>query len=260
MLERIFKPFGFRDMTSVDRWSVRLFWIVAAALFWQFYPAGPLFPRPTGTWNAAVWMFQNGLVEDIVVSGSRIIQSAFYAFLVGSVLGYMYNIGFFQEIVTFIALLRNVMMGLIVALFLIGHITGERLILTTMFFMILVYFVSGLIQIMDDINGDLIDHGITMRMSYWQILWHRVIRGKSYFVFMAFIPCIAMGWSMLSFVEGYSRSRGGIGDRMLQIDKISSYDGLLALGIVSGLVGFGLWFSLKKFGKWKFKWAISKSV
>ena len=260
MLAKLFLPFGFMDMSKGEKLNAALFWVVAIFLTWQFVPAGPLFPRPTGTWESLKFLYGNGLVDDVFVSLWRILQASAVSFVIGSLLGYMYNIGCFRPVVVILASGRNIMSGAITAFFLANHITGEKLILWTMAFVITVYFVSGLTQIMDDIIRDEIDHGVTMRMSPWQILWHRVIRNKAYLVYMAFIPCVSMGWSTLAFVEGYSRSRGGIGDRMLQVDKISSNDGIMALVLVSGLLGFGLWFLLRAFGRWKYRWAIERSV
>ncbi len=114
---------------------------------------------------------------------------------------------------------------------------GDQLKVYTMAFVILVYFLSSRLFAFMNQSRDELDHAVSMRMSPWQTLWHRIVRGKLHLALLDFVPCIGMGWAMLSFVEGTARDNGGLGDVMLQVDKINSYDGILALAIISVVIG-----------------------
>jgi NitT/TauT family transport system permease protein len=200
------------------------------------------------------------LVVDAVESVKTILIASGLSFIIGCVLGYLYLIPFFIPPVVFIASMRNTMMNVLIAALIMSGVGGETLKVSAVTFLITVFFTSSLVQLMDDMDRDEYDHAVTMRMSAWQILWHRVIRFRMYFVYMAFIPCVAMGYSTLSVVEGVVRTFGGLGDLMLQVDKISSYEGILAIAIVSGLLGFSLWLTLWTAGRAYFKWATRTTV
>lgn len=255
MFSCLFHPFGFSGMSKNEKRKLLVFWAAFLMLVWQYIPASPLFPRPLETAYQFVRLYNNGLMVDVGVSLSVIIRSALIAFPFGAILSYLYLIPFFRYPVMVYASLRNIsMVAIIAALFLKG-LGGDELKVTTMALLISFYFVSSVIQHFDELPIEEIDQAVCMRMSSWQILWHRVVRGKLHIVCYDFIPCLGMGWSTLSFVEGLSRAQGGLGDLFLQVDKINNYASILALAIVSGLLGFGMWFVLKLFVKRTFKYA-----
>lgn len=257
-MKNVFTPFG--KLTETQRRVSIIFWLVAGALFWQYWP-GVLIPRPLPTLQKIVQFYENGLLVELWVSTSVILRAGFLlAFPIGCLLSYLYTIPAFKPPIVFFATLRNMSMTALVAAFLMMSLGGDRLKVITMAFVICVYFVSSVIQHFDEVAQAEIDHGATMRMANWQILWHRVIRQRFYVVCYDFVPCIAMGWAMLSFVEGLSRSEGGLGDLMLQVDKINSYAGLLALAIVSVTVGFAIWYTLRFIIRTTFRWATQMGI
>ena len=255
MFSYLFRPFGFLGMPQSVKRMLRVFWPLFMILVWQYVPASPLFPRPLETAQQFVRLYKNGLVVDVWVSLSVIVRSALIAFPLGAILSYMYLIGFFRIPVMIFASLRNISMVAIIAALIMKGLGGDVLKVTTMTLLISFYFVASVIQHFDELPKEEIDQAVCMRMSSWQILWHRVIRGKLHIVCYDFIPCLGMGWSMLSFVEGLSRSEGGLGDLFLQVDKINNYASILALAIISGLLGFGMWFGLKLFVRRTFRYA-----
>lgn len=255
---QLFEPFGHR--TKIQKRVLIVFWTVVLFLAWQFWP-GTYMPRPAGTWAALEWLYGRGLIVEIWVSTWVIIRSGFMiAFPIGCVLSYLYTIPFFRPLVVMIASCRNASMNALIAVFLMMSLDGDRLKVITMSFVLLVYFVSSVTSILDSLPQDEIDHAIAMRMSSWQTLWHRVVRGRFYDIATSFVPCIAMGWAMLSFVEGAARGLGGLGDLMLQNDKINSYDGILALTFVAVAFGLGISLVLQGLLRWMSPYVVQKSV
>jgi ABC-type nitrate/sulfonate/bicarbonate transport system permease component len=247
-------------VTKPQKRLLRIFWLVVAFFFWQFWP-GYLIPRPEETFEELLRLYERGLSIELWVSLWVIIRAGiFISFPLGCILTYLYTAEFWKPPILFIASLRNIGMNTLVAAFIMMSLGGDTLKVITMSFVMTVYFVSSTIQRIDSFSQDFVNHGITMRQSRWQILWHRVIRGSFYLFCYDFIPCLGMGWSMLSFVEGLARNEGGMGDIMLQVDKINSYAGILALAIVGGTFGMGMWYGLRFLIRSISKFASQKSV
>lgn len=238
----LFRPFGYA--TANQKRGLVALWGALALGAWQYWP-GALIPRPAETIHEFSSLFANGLFADIGVSLWVIVRAGVIAFALGCALGYLYTLPAFKAPVLVYASMRNIMMNAIVATFLMIWPAGDTLKVWTMVFMMSVYFVSANVQRIDSFSQEEIDHAVTMRMTSWQTLWHCVVRGKLHLFGYDFIPCMGMGWSMLSFVEGLSRTAGGIGDLMLQADKITSLSGIMALAILSGALGFGIWYGLR---------------
>jgi ABC-type nitrate/sulfonate/bicarbonate transport system permease component len=240
----LFRPFGFS--TENQRRALVGIWAALAVALWQYWPSA-LIPRPADTIHEFASLWESGLFVDVEVSLWVIIRAGGIAFLLGCGLGYLYTLPAFKAPILFYASMRNIMMNAIVAMFLMISPGGDSLKVWTMVFMMSVYFVAANVQRIDSFSQEEIDHAVTMRMSPWQTLWHCVVRGKLHLFGYDFIPCLGMGWSMLSFVEGLSRSQGGIGDLMIQMDKITSLSGILALAALSGALGFAIWYGLRRF-------------
>lgn len=253
----LFQPFG--ASTTTHRILIRVFWVALFFVVWQWWP-GYLIPRPLGTMRQLARLYNNGLMVELWVSSSVIIRAACVAFPLGCTLSYCYTIPVFRPVVLFYATLRNASMTAWVAAFIMMSLGGDLLKVVTMTVMISLYFVSSVIQHFDELSQDDIDDAVSMRMSPWQVLWHCVVRGKLHVVCFDFIPCLGMGWAMLSFVEGLARDQGGLGDIMLQVDKISSFEGILVLAMVSVAFGFGMWFVLRSFVRRFFRYAVQVAV
>ncbi len=234
--ERVsWKRFGFAI-------AVTGFVIVAG---WQLYPSF-IMPRPWETVLRGMALLQRGLLGDIGVSLWTILCAGGISFVLGSLISYCIFMADLKPSVMLISILRFLPMSAPIVLLLMLHFNGDQLKLLTMTFIITVYFVASNVQGNFGINPQMVYHGFTLGMSRWQILWHRVVRGAMYHNIGMFLPNFGMGFSMLSLVEGMSRSSGGIGDVMLQQEKIYSFSGMAALCIITAMLGFVLWLIITK--------------
>lgn len=242
---------GLKPFENTSNWRFAIAIAVTAVVIlavWQFYPSYIL-PRPWETVQRGISLFERGLIGDVGVSVWIIIRAGLISFVIGSIVSYGLFLSDLKPTVHFIAILRCLPMSAPVVLLLALHFNGDDLKLYTMVFIITVYFVAANVQSNFGISPQMVYHGFTLGMSRWQILWHRVIRGGMFYNIMNFIPNLGMGWSMLTLIEGLSRSSGGIGDVMLQQEKIFSFSGIAALCVLSGSLGFAMWFSLTKANK-----------
>lgn len=243
----IFMPF-YKGTTNQCR-LVALGWVVLGLLLWQYaLPAG--LSRPYGTWEKLVHQYENGLMVDFLVSLKTIGWACAYAFPTGCLLGYLYTAEAWKPPVRFIASMRNMGTTAVIAGLILIQFSGDMIKTLTIGLIILVYFLSSLTQQFDNIHQERLDLARTMNMTPTQTLWHLVVRGELYQVCANFIPNIGIGWSMLSIAEGVVRGSGGIGDLLLQQDKISSMNGIVALAGVTNITGHiiavACWFVLRR--------------
>lgn len=229
----IFQPF-YRGTPSQRR-LIALAWVVIGLLFWQYVLPDGL-SRPYGTWQKLVHQYNNGLMVDFVISLKTIALACAFAFPVGCLLGYLYTAEAWKPLVRFIASMRNMGATALIAALILLNFSGSNIKVFTIALVILVYFLSTLVQQFDGINQERLDLAWTMNMTPMQTLWHLVVRGELFQVCASFIPNIGIGWSMLSTAEGAVRA-GGIGDLLLQQDKISSMNGIVSLASVTNVAG-----------------------
>ena len=81
------------------------------------------------------------------------------------------------------------------------------------------------------------DHARTLRMSEWRVVWEVVILGTADKAFEVLRQNAAIGWMMLTMVEGISRSEGGVGAMLLNQNKHFHLAEVFAIQITILLVG-----------------------
>ena len=81
------------------------------------------------------------------------------------------------------------------------------------------------------------DHARTLRFSEWRVVWEVVILGTIDQAFEVMRQNAAMGWMMLTMVEGIYRAGGGIGVMLLNQDKHFRLADVFAIQVVFLLVG-----------------------
>lgn len=77
------------------------------------------------------------------------------------------------------------------------------------------FLVTTMTNVVAAIPADQFDDARTLRMSEWQATWYVVVRGTLPQALDAVRDNAAMGWSMLTMVEGIVRSEGGVGVLLL---------------------------------------------
>ena len=76
-------------------------------------------------------------------------------------------------------------------------------------------------------------------MSEWRVVWEVVVLGTADKAFEVLRQNAAIGWMMLTMVEGISRSEGGIGAMLLNQNKHFRLAEVFAIQIVILAVGMG---------------------
>src|SRR4029077_19370974 len=121
---------------------------------------------------------------------------------------------------------------------------GHQLKLYLLMFSVSVFFVTGMADVITSIPQEQFDLTRTLRMGEWHVLWETVVLGQADRAFDVMRQNAAIGWMMLTMVEGMSRSEGGIGTLLLDSTKHFHLATIFALQIVILTLGLAQDYSL----------------
>lgn len=74
-------------------------------------------------------------------------------------------------------------------------------------------------------------------MGPWRVVWEVIVLGKMHVALAILRQNAAMGWGMLTLVEGLRYSDGGIGALLLSDRKFFRYDAVFAVLVLVLVVG-----------------------
>jgi len=115
--------------------------------------------------------------------------------------------------------------------------TGHQLKLWMLVFGMTPFFLTSMASVVEQIPSERFDHARTLGLTEWRVVREVVIHGTLDQALEALRQNAAMGWMMLTMVEGVVRSDGGIGAMMLNENKHLALDAVFALILVVLLVG-----------------------
>lgn len=213
--------------------------IVGLILFWQFVPSEFL-PRPLDVLGAFpdLW-FQDGLGEQLLISYWVQLKAIFIALIVSLILAYAASIPLLRPLVIFISTWRFVSLGPLVVFFtLLLTADGHNLKVSLLVFGISVFYITSMVQVVLDIPTEELEHARTLKMGEWRTLTEVAVIGKLDLALEMLRQNAAMGWMMLTMVEGLVRSEGGIGTLMLNQVKHFHLAQVAAIILVLYIVGF----------------------
>lgn len=219
-------------------WTLTGGWIVFLLLFWFVAPV-PLLPKPGSVAAALGQQWQLGAAFEMVVSLLLSFQAIFFATVIGLGLSYLSTIPLFRVPVDWIGKLRFLSLTGVTLIFTLMTPNGHWLRVSVLAFAIVTFLVNDMMQVIADIPQARFDHARTLGMSNWQTLREVVIRGTLAEAFEAIRMNAAMAWMMLTMVEGLSRSGGGIGVLLLNLNRHMQLDALLGIQIMIFVVGIG---------------------
>jgi NitT/TauT family transport system permease protein len=234
-LSRAFAPNGFLDATAMN---VLIAGQVALALvFWQLYPS-PVVPRPMEVLEGlrTLW-FEQGLGRELIASLGVYLEALAITTAITLLLCYLTVMPFFRPIAAAVAkgrFLSMVGLSLLITLMLGG---GRPLKVSMLVFGIGVFFVTSMLDVVASIPRDAFDHARTLRMSEWRTIWEVVVLGTADKALDALRQNAAIGWMMLSMVEGIVRSEGGIGAMLLNLQKHMRLSEVFAIQLLILVVG-----------------------
>jgi NitT/TauT family transport system permease protein len=94
-----------------------------------------------------------------------------------------------------------------------------------------------MVDVVASIPRDTFDHARTLRMGEWRATWEVVVRGTADKAMEVLRQNAAIGWMMLTMVEGISRAEGGVGAMLLNQNKHFHLPEVFAIQILILTVG-----------------------
>ncbi|MBS1724912.1 MAG: nitrate ABC transporter permease [Armatimonadetes bacterium] len=213
------------------------FEIVLFLLFWLNSPLEVL-PKPQEVFAAfqRLW-FEQGLGQELIRSFKTNLQALFLTALISLGLAYLTVMPVFRPIVAAISKGRFLSMVGFTFVFTLLVGGGQQLKLSLLVFGMVVFFVTSMASVVIDIPREKFDHARTLRMGEWKVVWEVVVRGTFDRAFEVMRQNAAIGWMMLTLVEGNQRGLGGVGAMLLNQQKHLKLPEVFAIQITILLVG-----------------------
>lgn len=212
--------------------------VVGLFLLWMFSPFVFL-PTQTETLQAFSDLWQAGLGIELLTSFTLNLQAIGVATALSLLLAYATVLPFFRPIVAAISKLRFLSLVGLTFFFTLATSSGHTLKLYLLVFSISVFFVTSMADVLAAIPKTQFDLARTLKMGSWRIVWEVIIIGQMDKAFDVLRQNAAIGFMMLTMIEGMSRSEGGIGTVLLNQNKHFKLAAILAIQIVILLLGLG---------------------
>ena len=202
--------------------------------------AAPLkvLPNPREVFAALLHLWtKEGLAAELTTSVVLNLQALALSSLISLGLAYLTVLPFFRPIALAVSKMRFLSLVGFTLVFTLMLGGGHQLKLALLVFGMTVFLVTSMASVVLNIPLAEYDYARTLRMSEWRVVWEVVILGTLDQAFEAIRQNAAMGWLMLTLVEGIVRSEGGIGAMILSYQKYFALPSVFALQFVILFVG-----------------------
>jgi NitT/TauT family transport system permease protein len=226
---RVISKAAFRFIIVFQIGVLLLVWATSSYVF---------LPKPLDVWRAFVDLWNHeGLGQELIVSFLLNVQAMAWATVISLGLAYLTVVPVFQPIAHAVSKGRFLGMVGLTFFFTIIFASGHRLKVSLLVFGVAVFFVTSMIDVVAQVPKEKFDLARTLRMGEWRVVWEVIILGRADAAFDAMRQNAAMGWMMLTMVEGISRSEGGIGALLLNQNKHFRLEAVFAIQIAILMIG-----------------------
>src|SRR5215218_7887364 len=198
--------------------SMAAAWAAAVLLLWLF--ASGIFPNPARVFEALRTLTaQQGLLGELLTSLTLFAESLALTAVLSMGLAYLSVVPAIRPVINALTRARFLSLVGLTFLFTLAFHGGHGFKVSLLVFGMSAFFLTSMVDIVASVPTEKLDHARTLRMSDWRVVWEVVILGQMGAAFDALRQNAAMGWMMLTMVEGISRSEGGIGAMLMDQDK-----------------------------------------
>jgi NitT/TauT family transport system permease protein len=194
-------------------------WVGLGFVVWLASPWASL-PGPGEVFGAlrSLW-WEHGMGPELFTTLGLIGHALFLTVVISLVLSYATVINFFRPLVAAVSKLRFLGLTGLVAPFTLMTGGGYDLKVVLLTFGMTTFFVTAMAQVVEDIPREQFDHLRVMGASETRMLWEVVILGTLDKALDILRQNLAIGWAMITMVEGISRAEGGLGAMILNQNK-----------------------------------------
>ena len=219
-------------------------WIVGFILLWQFEVPDEI-PRPMAVLQAFPELWRRNVLYDLAASYLLNVKALAISTIISLFLAYSSRFAVLKPMSQGVSLLRFLGLTGFGLLLVIYFGNGEGLKVAMLTIAITVFYSTGMIaEVNNEELLEMEDYAKTLRMGEWKILREVYIYGTLDRAFELLRQNAAMGWMMLTGVEGMVRTGGGIGIVILDGSRFNNlaivYAAVLVVLLVGLLQDFGL--------------------
>lgn len=237
MFSSLFTPYALGR-----RFSVKFLSGISLAtlmVLWALAPTSTGIPSQltiVGSWNTLA--LQQGLLVELFNSTVVIWKALILSALLSVGLAALTTADIFKPLGTFFASLRFLGFAGLTFLFTLWTSNGSQLKLALLTFGMTVFLTRSTIDVVKSIPQSDIDYARSLGLKGWRLTWEIVIRGKSADMMDLIRQNAAVGWTMLSMVEGLVRSEGGVGALLLNQNKYFNLSAVFAIQLT--ILAYGI--------------------
>ena len=225
---------------AVSRSTMLTLILIEAAIALAVWVLSPfkVLPRPGEVLHALqnLWLKQ-GLGQELFTSFELNLTALAIAALLSTLLAYLTVLPVFRPLVVAVSKGRFLSLAGFTFIFTLLTGGGYPLKVALLVFAISVFYVTSMASVIAAVPKEAFDYARTLRMSEWRVVWEVVILGTADKAFEVLRQNAAIGWMMLTMVEGIVRSGGGIGTMLLDANKHFILAEVFAIQIVILLTG-----------------------
>jgi ABC-type nitrate/sulfonate/bicarbonate transport system permease component len=219
-----FKFFGNMKMLA-------MFQAIILIVIWIMVPS-TILPSPLeimNEWNNLA--LHDGMLVELGKSIVTIWKAIIYSAIISFGIAYLATASIFKPIAAWLTALRFLGFAGITFLFTLWTSNGSELKIALLTFGMSVFLLTNALSMIQNISQDQIDYARTLQLSGWRITYELAFRDRLDEALDLIRQNAAMGWTLLSMVEGLVRSEGGIGDLLLNQNKHLHLSAVFAIQI-----------------------------
>lgn len=218
----------------------RIILVSQLVIFFGFWILSPskFIPSPfeiLSTFNTLAQ--QQGLLKELFSSALTILQAIALSTFISLCIASLSTLSIFNGPAKWLTSLRFLGFAGITFLFTLWTKDGASLKLWLLTFGMTVFMVTNILAVVDSITMRELDYAKTIRLSPVRALYELFFRGKLHDILDLVRQNAAIGWVMLSMVEGLVRSEGGIGSMLLNQNRYFNLSAVFAIQITILLYG-----------------------
>ena len=212
-------------------------WAALGLLIWSLSPWETL-PGPMEVWRAlgSLW-WEHGMGPELFTTLRLITHALITTVLLSMALSYLTVIAAFRPLVEAVSKLRFLGLTGLVVPFTLATGGGYDLKVALLTFGMSTFFVTAMAAEVMGIPRERFEYMRVLGASEGRILWEVVVLGTLDKALDVLRQNLAMGWAMITMVEGISRAEGGLGAMILNQNKAFNLAEVYAILLVILAVG-----------------------
>lgn len=213
--------------------------LATLVVLWSLAPASTGVPSPM---NIGVAWHTLATSQQLILELLNSTQVIWLALLLSAILScgiaYLTTADIFRPVGTFIGSLRFLGFAGLTFLLTLWTSSGYELKLVMLTFGMTVFLTRSTVDVIKSIPQSDIDYARSLGLSGWRLTWEVAVRGRMAEMLDLVRQNAAVGWTLLSMVEGLSRADGGIGALLLNQNKYFKIDEVFAIQLT--ILAYGI--------------------